>query len=71
MPSDAIKGYVAKINSDSSVHPSKTASHADLVKHAAGLGFDFSEAEIKEHLETDGVMDSAGGGSCYANNIAF
>jgi hypothetical protein len=70
MPSDSIKGYIAKVNSDPASHPGNSATHSDLVSHAAGLGFTFTESEIKEHLDTDGVGD-AGGGGCNFNNVIF
>lgn len=70
MPSEAIKGYIAKVNADPSSHPGNSASHSDLVEHAKGLGFSFTEAEIKEHLESDGV-NNAGGGGCNFNNVIF
>lgn len=70
MPSEAVKGYIAKVNSDPSIHPGNNASHSDIVSHAKGLGFSFSEQEIKDHLEADGV-NNAGGGGCNFNDVIF
>jgi predicted ribosomally synthesized peptide with nif11-like leader len=70
MPSEAIKGYIAKVNADPSSHPGNNASHTDIVNHAKGLGFSFSEQEIKDHLDSDGV-NNAGGGGCNFNDVIF
>ena len=70
MPSEAIKGYIAKVNAAPSSHPGNDASHSDIVNHAKGLGFSFSEQEIKDHLDSDGV-NNAGGGGCNFNDVIF
>lgn len=47
----------------------KSSTPNDIIAHAKSLGHEITRDELDDHAHSDASLDSAGGGSCYANNI--
>lgn len=47
----------------------KSSTPDDIIAHAKSLGHEITRDELDDHAHSDVSLDSAGGGSCYANNI--
>jgi hypothetical protein len=68
IPHMSLSSYLKELRSNPSIIPNG-ASAQEVVAHAKSLGHDVTEDDIKVFANKGKKdLDSAGGGSCYAQN---